>query len=229
MDSVAKIILSDWVRGRIPFFVPPPERPEALNKAEEKAKKIKAKNDTKDKSQVVDVDETGEAEENRPGVKQNLGSIMQKNKFLAEDIQPLEEEFAEVSVDDEEKESDDDSGDEAGGVNDGEEEELTWNDVFTGIHHDEMPEGAQGRQIVYFCFYCTVNSTMSTGSTSGNDAEEDEEGEEAAPGKEPRMRTNKVHNQSVLFKTQVGLTDSSHAAQSHELLFDRQREKQKSR
>jgi len=31
LDSVAKIVLSDWVRGRIPFFVAPPERPEEPN------------------------------------------------------------------------------------------------------------------------------------------------------------------------------------------------------
>ncbi|KAH7105086.1 NGP1NT-domain-containing protein [Auriculariales sp. MPI-PUGE-AT-0066] len=28
IEGAAKIVLSDWVRGRIPFFVPPPDRPE---------------------------------------------------------------------------------------------------------------------------------------------------------------------------------------------------------
>jgi hypothetical protein len=39
---VAKILLSDWVRGRIPYFVLPPEHPEELNATEAK-KKDKAK------------------------------------------------------------------------------------------------------------------------------------------------------------------------------------------
>ena len=39
IEGVARIVLSDWVRGRIPFFVPPPERPEELNEREEKKRK----------------------------------------------------------------------------------------------------------------------------------------------------------------------------------------------
>ena len=45
LDSVAKIMLSDWVRGRIPFFVPPPERPEELNETEAKLRKVEVDND----------------------------------------------------------------------------------------------------------------------------------------------------------------------------------------
>ena len=33
-DKIAKILLSDWARGEIPYFVPPPELPEEPNKAE---------------------------------------------------------------------------------------------------------------------------------------------------------------------------------------------------
>ncbi|KAF8899294.1 NGP1NT-domain-containing protein [Infundibulicybe gibba] len=86
LDSVAKIVLSDWVRGRIPFF---------------------GKVDVKGKGK-------GDLEGEVRGVTQNLGSIMQKNNFVAEDIQPLETE-AVADEDDEE------------------EEELTWDDVFEGI------------------------------------------------------------------------------------------------
>ncbi|KAI0309967.1 hypothetical protein OF83DRAFT_1179037, partial [Amylostereum chailletii] len=32
LEGVSKVVLSDWVRGRIPFFMPPPERSEELNK-----------------------------------------------------------------------------------------------------------------------------------------------------------------------------------------------------
>lgn len=151
VDSVAKIILSDWVRGRIPFFVPPPERPESLNKAEEKARKAKgANNDPKGKGKAADADEKV------PGVKQNLGSIMQKNTFLAEDIQPIdveeeEEEPTGISAD---AELDEENGSVSpNGLGSGnEEEELTWNDVFEGIQQtpdDDQPAG-QGMDLLHF-------------------------------------------------------------------------------
>lgn len=143
MDSVAKIILSDWVRGRIPFFVPPPERSETLNRVEEKARKVKAlaAKDVKGKGKVLD---DGGKEGLLPGVKQNLGSIMQKNTFLAEDIQPLEEEFTGEGVDEEEDEngSADDAEADTGAKEDAEEEELTWNDVFEGIQ--QTPDAGAG-------------------------------------------------------------------------------------
>jgi nuclear GTP-binding protein len=129
LDGVAKILLSDWVRGRIPYFVPPPERPEELNKAEEtKRKREEAKE--KRKSQVTDEQE----ERLRAiGVRQNLGSIMQKNAFVGDDVRPIEEENGE-DLEEEEGEGDMD------GKEDGSEEggELGWNDVFP---EDAPPPG----------------------------------------------------------------------------------------
>jgi nuclear GTP-binding protein len=132
LESVAKIILSDWVRGRIPYFVPPPERPQELNEAEAK----KAKREGKNGKETAGSD-TPEV----PGVKQNLGSIMQKNTFVSEDIQPLDPEFRLGG--DETRESDD-SGSEWGGIQDESnqddtQEELTWNDVYAGdsVPHDD--------------------------------------------------------------------------------------------
>ncbi|KXN85716.1 Nucleolar GTP-binding protein 2 [Leucoagaricus sp. SymC.cos] len=120
LDSVAKIILSDWVRGRIPFFVSPPERPEELNVAEAKAR-AKATRDKKGKGKAVEEPEV-------PSVKQNLGSIMQKNTFLPEDIEPLEETGdnaeieEEVSDGGEDAVSEDESTDNDDSVEDVEEE-----------------------------------------------------------------------------------------------------------
>jgi nuclear GTP-binding protein len=128
VDGVAKIILTDWVRGRIPFFVPPPERSEELNKAEAKLK-VKSKG----KEKAVD----GKAEV--MAVKQNLKTIVQKNTFLAEDVMPLdedddqnEEEDSGAAGDDTSDDEDGDEGSELGsdGGNDDEGEELSWNDVF---------------------------------------------------------------------------------------------------
>lgn len=126
LDSVAKIILTDWVRGRIPFFVAPPERSEELNEAEAK---IKRKKDIKGKGKAVP-DEV-------PGVTQNLKTIIQKNTFIPEDIEKLEEDEAvaedEVMVNDDDNVEDQDEEE----ADQDEEEELGWNDVFTGIGDDD--------------------------------------------------------------------------------------------
>ncbi|KAI6133678.1 NGP1NT-domain-containing protein, partial [Pisolithus croceorrhizus] len=121
VDGVAKIMLSDWVRGRIPFFVSPPERPDELNEAEAKAKlKLKGK----EQAEQAGV----------PSVKQNLKSIVQKNTFLPEDVQPLENESGSGDVDEEdpEGESDEEITEEQGPSEEpaDDDEQLSWNDVF---------------------------------------------------------------------------------------------------
>ncbi|KAF8146442.1 NUC091 domain-containing protein [Mycena galopus ATCC 62051] len=175
LDAVAKIVLSDWVRGRIPFFVPPPERSEELNKSEAKERARKEKG--KGKATAVEGGWKGlqGADGEVPGVRQNLGTIMQKNTFVAEDVQPLDDLFvgpaaaedeqdeAEAEAEDEDEEGEDEP------VAD-EEEELTWNDVWEGIKEDttEIPETTVGED---------------------DDSEADDEG--ASSKKEPRMKTNK--------------------------------------
>ena len=121
LDSVAKIMLSDWVRGRIPFFVPPPERPEELNEAEAKLRKQK---NLKGKGKALQ----GDTEVF--GVKQNLKSIMQKNTFVPEDVQKLDEEDGNVEEENDEEEN---VEEDANKEEEEEEEELEWNDVFEGI------------------------------------------------------------------------------------------------
>ncbi|PAV22619.1 NGP1NT-domain-containing [Pyrrhoderma noxium] len=180
LEGVARIVLSDWVRGRIPFFVPPPERPEELNEQEEK-KRRRAK-----------------AKEFVPAVTQKLRGIIQKNTFVNEDIKPLEEEEGGDNDEDGEAEDAETSawsgfGDDPSGVQDeeGEEDEgndeIAWGDVFA-------EDG--------------LNKADADGEASGaSEPEEDEDEEspeqEAVSGseeddprrkrnaKEPRMTTNK--------------------------------------
>ncbi len=78
MEGVAKIVLTDWVRGRVPFFVAPPERPEELNEEEER-KRRKLKGKEREKEFV-------------PLVTQKLRGIIQKNTFVGEDLKTLDEE-----------------------------------------------------------------------------------------------------------------------------------------
>ncbi|KAG6872767.1 hypothetical protein C0995_006806 [Termitomyces sp. Mi166 len=164
LESVAKMILSDWVRGRIPYFVPPPERSEELNRLEEKKRK---KADAKGKGKAIEP-ETMEV----PGVKQNLGSMLQKNSFLPEDVKPLEDE--DLVGEEAEEEDDAEGADEADEDEGKEEEELTWNDVFDGIKEEDVPNvDEDGNDIV---------------EAEISEADNDDT---TRPKKEPRMKTNK--------------------------------------
>jgi nuclear GTP-binding protein len=117
LDGVAKIVLSDWARGRIPYFVPPPERPEELNAIEAK----KAKKDLKGKGKASGADV--------PGVTQNLKSLVQKNVFIPEDIQKLDAEFEEAEAESNSAQEDVEGRDDS----ETEDVELKWSDVFEGI------------------------------------------------------------------------------------------------
>ncbi|KAH7915753.1 NGP1NT-domain-containing protein [Hygrophoropsis aurantiaca] len=164
-EGAAKIVLTDWVRGRIPFFVPPPERPEELNKAEAKLAKMSAKGKEKAVAQEQEV----------VGVKQNLKSIMQKNTFLAEDVRLMEEEGEddeELADETDETSESDDGGDENEGGDDEQEEDLSWNDVFA----EKAPSGA----------------TDGAADTSIPDDKGDiSDTESITVKKGPRMKTNK--------------------------------------
>jgi nuclear GTP-binding protein len=134
IEGAAKIVLSDWVRGRIPYFVAPPERPVGLNEREAKERAQLAKNKSRES-----------AEEKRvPGVKQNLGSIMQKNTFVGEDLRSLEgidlEGESEVARDEELVDDDDDAASDDGEVE--EDAPLAWGDVF--VEGNIVPTEAVG-------------------------------------------------------------------------------------
>jgi nuclear GTP-binding protein len=138
LDSVAKIILSDWVRGRIPYFVPPPERPEALNKAEAKAAGLKVA-DAKGKGKAMEAEKVDHA----IGVKQNFGSIMQKNTFISEDIKSLREDDVDADADNDANVAevpDEDEDQEEEGRPEEASGELAWSDVFPSDGTDEHEE-----------------------------------------------------------------------------------------
>lgn len=156
LDSVAKIILTDWVRGRIPYFVTPPERPESLNVAEARAA---SRADAKGKGKAVD---NGETKERVLGVKQNLGSIMQKNTFVGEDIKSLEEVGAGVDHASEAGSNEADIEDAQDAENVG-EEDLAWNDVFPGDGEAKPPQNEE------------VQTVFSKAADDGTDGDEDED------------------------------------------------------
>jgi nuclear GTP-binding protein len=122
VEGVAKIVLSDWVRGRIPFFVEPPARP-----TESKASGGQAANDVKGTGKAVEKDQRQDGNSRELGVTQKLRGIMQKNTFINEDVREMEE--AGVGNGDE-REGVADEGEAEASSEDEEQEELEWADVF---------------------------------------------------------------------------------------------------
>lgn len=196
LESVSKILLSDWVRGRIPFFVPPPERSEELNQAEAKKAKIEAaKSRGKGKAKAAEQEEP-----RKLSVKQHIGSIMQKNTFIPEDIQPFEEEVGgEGEVDNNGEEDVDD--DEAEEVEMEEQEaELAWGDVFpdeteaTPLSRSDK-EADIGPFLVLFLILPWSKISFIADAASAADSDSD------APSKEARMKTNKVRLGSLSYQS----------------------------
>jgi nuclear GTP-binding protein len=122
IEGAAKVVLADWVRGRIPYFVSPPERSAELNEREAKERARLAKG--KGKESIED--------KRVPGVKQNLGSIMQKNTFVEEDVRPLEGIDLEGESEDGcvEEEGDDEAAVDGEDVEAEDDAPLAWGDVF---------------------------------------------------------------------------------------------------
>jgi nuclear GTP-binding protein len=121
LEGVSKMVLNDWVRGKLPFFVAPPERPEDIGH-------------TRDLENLSNKEGTKELKT----VPQKLGGIIQKNKFEGDDVRILEDDGeVEESEGDSENSSDDSD---AAIVEEDEDEqgpittaEVGWDDVFGAV------------------------------------------------------------------------------------------------
>jgi nuclear GTP-binding protein len=79
LEGVSKMVLNDWVRGKLPFFVAPPERPEDIVDA-----------------RVLERPPNKEGIKELKAIPQKLGGIIQKNKFEGDDVRVLEEDEVDV-------------------------------------------------------------------------------------------------------------------------------------
>lgn len=146
-ESVAKMILNDWIRGKIPYFATPPEKSAQAPGNEEPTAP------TESTGAVVDEKERALGaslnERRVKGVEQPLSKIVTAGKFLGDDakrysdmIQEEEptvagdgydksdaEEEAEMD-DNEEDEDDDENEDEEEDEEEAEDEPMQWDEVF---------------------------------------------------------------------------------------------------
>jgi nuclear GTP-binding protein len=124
LEGVSKMVLNDWVRGKLPFFVAPPERPGGIG-------------DTRDLENLSSKGSTKELKT----IPQKLGGIIQKNKFEGDDVRVLEEDDG--GVEDSEEDSENSSDDSDAGIveEDADEDEqgpvataeVGWDDVFGAV------------------------------------------------------------------------------------------------
>jgi len=190
------------VRGRIPYFITPPERPSDLNEREEKERARASKVKGGEKGEEVRV----------PGVKQNLGSIMQKNTFVGEDVRPLET----IDLEGESEDGEDDGADSADG-DDAEAEietPLAWGDVFAEAGQDVLAETASPggdeegeEEEAWSGITLLPEEDEATGERPGDESEEP-----AKKEKGPRMTTNKKKAENFYTSTNVKNKNRTKAA-----------------
>ncbi|KAG8681461.1 GTPase required for pre-60S ribosomal subunit nuclear export and maturation [Ceratobasidium sp. 394] len=174
-ETVAKMVLNDWIRGKIPFFVRPPE----------------GDGERKEKGR------TGEGV-GVPGVEQKVGAIVVRNAFEGEDrdVRREEDEGEElegvVGTEGDEEDEEDDSGSEQ--ANEEEEEELGWEDVFKATTDEPaLPADSESESESEGEADSEPDARIVSQKDKGKArAQEDLSDSDSAPKKkEPRMTTNK--------------------------------------
>lgn len=147
-EAAAKMVLNDWIRGKIPFFVAPPVKSELESKpgapaATATAVEAEKKKTEAEEQELAEERETMEMLEEQErslgkvlgikrvkGVEQPISKIVTMTKFIGDDARRYVEEevvdedkeMAEEEEEDEVEEEEEDEEDE--------EEELAWEDVF---------------------------------------------------------------------------------------------------
>lgn len=147
-EAAAKMVLNDWIRGKIPFFVAPPVKSELASQPGTSASSMteaEKKRAEAEEEELAEERETMEMLEEQErslgkvlgikrvkGVEQPIGKIVTMTKFMGDDARRyVEEEVVDQDkemAEEEEEEEEEEEGEEED--DDGEDEELAWEDVF---------------------------------------------------------------------------------------------------
>ncbi|KIS71048.1 uncharacterized protein UMAG_00964 [Mycosarcoma maydis] len=218
LETVAKMVLNDWIRGKIPFFVAP-ALPEDAKSSKGKAKATAEEVKSAETSDIADAAAAAEADtatdkllkrKKVKGVEQPLKQIAVATKFTREDIEAgrpedyvmerdEDEPVPEVAVDEDAtfdsddvaEDDDDDDEDEDGDAL----EDLNWDDVFQGGSDAEEGDEEQDDDAD-----ATVNTATSSpgkraaaaaAAAADDDDDDDDDDERRKQKKAPRMTTSK--------------------------------------
>jgi nuclear GTP-binding protein len=112
-NTIAKMVLNDWQRGKLPYFVRPPTREgEQVQQNTSQQNKKEMAVITENASKIEET--ISKEESNTPHVKQDLSKVEVELEFEGEDIQSLNEESATLFESEDELESEDeDDGNES--------------------------------------------------------------------------------------------------------------------
>ncbi|EST06423.1 GTP binding domain protein [Kalmanozyma brasiliensis GHG001] len=195
LETVAKMVLNDWIRGKIPFFVAP-AMPEDKGKAKATVE------------EVVEADAEVEAATDKllkrkkvKGVEQPLKQIAVATKFTREDIEAgrpedyvmerdEDEPVPEVAVDEDASFDSDDAAEDDDDEDDDEDDEgdaledLNWDDVFQGESDAEAVADDDEEE-------ADTTAKSSPGKRAAAADEDDEEDPRKKSKKGERMTTSK--------------------------------------
>ncbi|GAA6063740.1 hypothetical protein JCM10212_000779 [Sporobolomyces blumeae] len=158
--TVATFVINDWIRGKIPYFVAPPEPVDANGKPLPKPLKLASTSTSTSTSEAapvastsasrLDTDAEGNTIRRLPGVTQPLHQIVHSTKFLPDDVKTVEqddsddeegadasfavddeEEWGGIASDDDEEDEDEEEEDDEFDEEDGDAEPpLEWDELF---------------------------------------------------------------------------------------------------
>lgn len=147
-EAAAKMVLNDWIRGKIPFFVAPPVKSELESQPGAPATAAEATAATTAETQAAAEQELAEERETMEmleeqerslgkvlgikrvkGVEQPISKIVTMTKFIGDDARRYVEEEV-VDQDKEMAEEEEEEDEEEEEEEEGEDEELAWEDVF---------------------------------------------------------------------------------------------------
>ena len=204
-ETVAKMVLNDWIRGKIPFFVAPPSPDDAKaskGKAKASAEEVETAEAAEAAEAAAEIDAATDKllkKKKVKGVEQPLKQIAVATKFTREDIEAgrpehyimerdEDEPVPELAVDedatfdsDEEAEDDDeDDEDEDGDAL----EDLNWDDVFQGGSDDEEADQDEAGDV-------SAKSSPAKRAAVAADDDDEEVDPRRKNKKEARMTTSK--------------------------------------
>ncbi|KAK8846705.1 nucleolar GTP-binding protein 2 [Kwoniella newhampshirensis] len=144
-EAAAKMVLNDWIRGKIPYFAAPPAKAVKEGEQPEEEKEVVSEEQKKEIEETKNMLEEQErslgkilGEKRVKGVAQPISKIVTMTKFIGEDARRYkegEDDIADVEMGEgEEADADDDEDDDDEEEVEGKEEDgdLAWEDIFPG-------------------------------------------------------------------------------------------------
>ncbi|KDN37249.1 NGP1NT-domain-containing protein [Tilletiaria anomala UBC 951] len=187
METAAKCVLNDWIRGKLPFFVAPPTAESNATGKEKWAGAVKGVTQPLRGINPVHREAKGATEGDQRSAlgvdKDEATEVVSTEEFDDEDIQ-AEEDEDDKDIQEEEDEDDDDDGSDASADS---LEQLGWDDVFGGAEaeEDESFTDEEGEESEH------GDHSKAEDKARAEQLSEDDEQARGKNAKAPRMATSK--------------------------------------